>query len=63
MPLIRAEETLLVFGKAEHHLYIKPGGWTVSAEERQYSSSRFCPEGGGGGGGGGTKSAPTPVPV
>ena len=39
MPLVRAEGTVLVFDKAEHHLYQNNGGWgrgTISVEGVQY---------------------------
>ena len=38
MPLVRAERTILVFDKAEHHLYQNKGGegGTISVERVQY---------------------------
>ena len=57
MPLVRAEGTILVFDKAEHHLYQNKGGeggdhfcgrGTISASGfcswGTESTSRFCPE-------------------
>ena len=42
MPLVRAEGTILVFDKAEHHLYQNKGGrGTISAEGVQYLLADF----------------------
>ena len=45
MPLLRAEGTVLVFDKAEHHLYRNGGGGggrgTISVEGVQYQLADF----------------------
>ena len=47
MPLVRAEGTILVFDKAEHHLYQNKGGCgrgTISVEGVQYLLVDFVRE-------------------